>query len=76
MIGGDEPNAADLQIGSTLRVLLTVGDLQPLIEGRPGEEIAPRWFPDYPGDVPAGAFPAAGSRPPETRRRRSTPARG
>jgi glutathione S-transferase len=58
VIGGDEPNAADLQIGATLRVLLTVGDIRPLIEGRPGEEMARRWFPDYPGEVPAGAFPA------------------
>ena len=58
VIAGDEPNAADLQIGATLRVLLTVGDLRPLIAGRPGEEIARRWFPDYPGEVPAGAFPA------------------
>ena len=54
----EEPNAADLQIGATLRVLLTVGDLRPLIEGRPAEELARRWFPDYAGDVPAGAFPA------------------
>ena len=58
VIGGDEPNAADLQIGATLRVMLTVGDVRPLIEGRPGEEIARRWFPDYPGEIPAGAFPA------------------
>ena len=58
VIGGDQPNAADLQIGSTLRVLLNVGDLRPLIEGGRGEEIARRWFPDYPGDIPAGAFPA------------------
>lgn len=57
-IGGETPTAADLQIGSTVRVLLILGDLRPLIEGRPGEEIAMRWFPDYPGDVPAGAFPA------------------
>ena len=57
-LGGEQPTAADLQIGATLRVLLTLGDLRPLIEGRPGEEIARRWFPDYPGDVPAGAFPA------------------
>ncbi len=54
----DEPNAADLQIGATLRVLLTIGDLRPLLEGRPAEELARRWFPDYAGDVPAGAFPA------------------
>ena len=59
VIGGDAPNAADLQIGATLRVLLLVGDVRPLMEGRPCEEIARRWFPDYPGDVPAGAFPAS-----------------
>ncbi|HWH45161.1 MAG TPA: glutathione S-transferase family protein, partial [Thermoleophilaceae bacterium] len=58
IIGGDEPTAADLQIGATLRVLLTVGDLRPLMEGRASETIARRWFPDYPGDIPAGAFPA------------------
>jgi glutathione S-transferase len=58
MIGGAGPNAADFQIGATLRVLLTVGDLQPLLEGRPAEDLARRWFPDYAGEVPAGAFPA------------------
>jgi glutathione S-transferase len=57
-IGGEAPNAADLQIGATLRVLLTVGDLRPLIEGRPAERLARTWFPDYAGDIPAGAFPA------------------
>ena len=57
-IGGEQPNAADLQIGATLRVLLTVGDLRPLIEDRAGERIARAWFPDYQGDIPAGAFPA------------------
>jgi len=57
IIGGEQPTAADLQIGATLRVLLIVGDLRPLIEGRPAEEIARRWFPDYAGDIPAGAFP-------------------
>lgn len=58
IIGGGEPTAADLQIGSTIRVFLIIGDLKPLVEGRPGAEIAMRWFPDYPGDIPAGAFPA------------------
>jgi glutathione S-transferase len=59
VVGGDEPTAADLQLGATLRVLLTLGDVRPLLEGRPAEAIARRWFPDYPGDVPAGAYPAA-----------------
>ncbi len=58
VIGGEEPTAADLQIGATVRVLLVVGDLIPLIEGTAGERIALRWFPDYPGGVPAGAYPA------------------
>lgn len=58
IVGGERPTAADLQIGATLRVLLTIGDLRPLIEGRPAEQVARRWFPEYPGDVPAGAFPA------------------
>ncbi len=58
VIGGEQANAADLQIGATLRVLLTLGDLQALLEGRPAAEISRRWFPDYPGEVPAGAFPA------------------
>ena len=57
-IGGEAPNAADLQIGATVRVLLTVEDLHPLLAGRPAEEIGRRWFPDYPGAIPAGAFPA------------------
>ena len=58
VIGGESPNAADLQIASTLRVFLIIGDLRPLMAGRPCEEIAMRWFPDYPGAIPAGAFPA------------------
>ncbi|HEY8625997.1 MAG TPA: glutathione S-transferase N-terminal domain-containing protein [Solirubrobacteraceae bacterium] len=58
VIGWQSPNAADLQIGCTIRVLLTLGDLRPLIEGRPAERLARDWFPDYPGDIPAGAFPS------------------
>ena len=57
-MGGGDPTAADLQIGATLRVLLTVADVRPLIEGRPSEAVARRWFPDYPGEIPRGAFPA------------------
>src|SRR3954447_4908744 len=58
IIGGERPTAADLQIGATVRVLLPVGDLRPLLQGRRAEQIARRWLPDYAGDVPAGAFPA------------------
>ncbi len=58
VIGGSEANAGDLQIGATLRVLLTIGDLAPMIEAGPGAELARRWFPGYPGAIPAGALPA------------------
>jgi glutathione S-transferase len=57
LIGGEQPTAADLQIGATVRVLLTLGDLHPLLTGGAGERVALRWFPDYQGHVPAGAFP-------------------
>jgi glutathione S-transferase len=59
LLGGDPPNAADLQIGSAVRLLLTVGDVRPLVEGRPCAELARRLFPEYPGEVPAGTLPAA-----------------
>ena len=58
VIGGAQPNAADLQIGATLRVLLTLGDLRPLLTGSASERIALEYFPEYHGEVPAGAFPA------------------
>ena len=54
--GGEQPNAADLQIGATLQLLLALGDVRPLIAGRPAETLT-RWFDPRPGDVPAGAFP-------------------
>lgn len=57
VIGGASPTAADLQIGSTLRVLLTVADLNELLLGTEAERIARRWFPDYAGEIPAGALP-------------------
>jgi glutathione S-transferase len=58
VLAGETPNAADLQIGATLAVLLTLGDLQPLIEARPAVQVARKWFDERPGLVPAGAFPA------------------
>lgn len=58
VIGGEQPNAADLQIGATIRVLLPIADLRPLLGGTAGERIAMRLFPEYPGEVPACAYPA------------------
>lgn len=58
VLGGDQPNAADLQIATSVRLLMTLRDLRPAIEGRPCGELALRLFPDFPGDVPAGSIPA------------------
>ena len=52
-IGGTEPNAADLQIGTTARVFLSFEDLAPLLEGRPTREFALRILPDYVGRTPS-----------------------
>ena len=57
LLGGERPNAADLQIGSTIRLLLSIGDVAPLIRGRPAESLT-RWFAPMPGEVPAGVLPA------------------
>jgi len=56
--GAREPNAADLQIASSLRLLSTIEDVRPLLAGRPGEALALALFEDFPGEIPAGALPA------------------
>jgi glutathione S-transferase len=57
-LDGERANAADLQIAATIRVLLPLGDLGPLLQGSAAERIALRFFPSYPGSVPQGAYPA------------------
>jgi glutathione S-transferase len=59
VIGGTAPNAADLQIGSSLALLMTVEDVRPRIAERPAGRLALRWFPAYPGVLPAGTLPRA-----------------
>ena len=59
VVGGAAPNAGDLQIGSGLALLLTIEDIERWVGARRAFELARRWFPGYPGRVPAGAFPAA-----------------
>ncbi len=56
LLGGEHPNAADLQIGATIRLLLAIADVRPLIAGRPAEQLA-RYFPPMVGEVPAGTLP-------------------
>jgi glutathione S-transferase len=58
LLGGSAANAADLQIGSTIRLLMSIGDVRPLIEGRPSARLV-GYFPEMVGSVPAGVLPAA-----------------
>lgn len=57
LLGGERPNAADLQVGSTIRLLMSIGDVRPLVSGRPAERLA-NYFPPMVGEVPAGSLPA------------------
>lgn len=58
VLGGDQPNAADLQIATTLRLAMTLDDLRPAIESRPAGQLAKRLIPDYPGHTPPVLPPA------------------
>lgn len=57
VIGGEHPNAADLQIGASIRFMGTFADVWPLLQGRPAWDLAQRLFPSYAGELPAGALP-------------------
>jgi glutathione S-transferase len=57
VIDADEPNAAACQIAPSLRMLLTIEDLRPAIEGRPAGEFARRLVPDYAARISPGVFP-------------------
>lgn len=54
-IGGEEPNAADFQIGTSVRALLAFPELRPIIEPRPAAAHARRILPDF-ADFPP-SFP-------------------
>lgn len=57
VVGGAEPNVADYQIATSLRLLMSLDDLRPLIEPRPAGRLALAVVPYFPGRVPA-VFPA------------------
>ena len=56
VIGGEQPNVADLQIASSVRLFLNFADLAAAIEQRPCGQLARRLLPDYPGHVPEGTI--------------------
>jgi glutathione S-transferase len=57
LLGGEQPNAADLQLGSTIRLLASIQDVRGLLEPHRAIELA-RYFPPLVGEVPAGTLPA------------------
>jgi glutathione S-transferase len=58
VLGGGQLNAADLQIGPTARLLMSIGDAAPMFEGRPIADLARRVWPEQTGSIPAGAIDA------------------
>jgi glutathione S-transferase len=58
VLGSEPPNAADLQIGASVRLAMTLDDLRPAIEGRPAGELAMRAIPVFPGRI-APVLPAS-----------------
>ncbi|MDX6583747.1 MAG: hypothetical protein QOI10_2931 [Solirubrobacterales bacterium] len=52
VLGGEDLNAADLQIGTSVRLLMTLQDLREAIAARPAGDLAMRVAPEYPGDAP------------------------
>jgi glutathione S-transferase len=63
MIGGDTPNAADLQILTSIRLLIAHEDLRPAIAPRPCGEAALCLIPDYPRSGPDALPPIPAALP-------------
>ncbi len=59
VIGSEQFNAADLQIASSLRLLMTFADFSEIFAERPCAALTLRCFPEAPGHAPVGTIPAA-----------------
>ena len=58
LLGGEEPNAADLQIGSSIQLLRAIADVRPIVDAHPAAATLTRYFPPLAGEVDAGVLPA------------------
>lgn len=56
LLGDERPNAADLQIGSSLCLLHSIADVRPLLGAHRCDELR-RYFPPRPGEIPPGTMP-------------------
>jgi glutathione S-transferase len=57
VIGGDQPNAADYQIATSVRLLMAFDQLAPMIAKRPAGAFAENVAPDPGGHIPAALPP-------------------
>ena len=57
LLGGDAPNAADLQIGSSLRLLYSFADVRPLVVAHRCDDLR-GYFPPLAGGIPLGTMPS------------------
>ena len=64
-IGGAVPNAGDLQILTSIRLLLAHEDLRPMIAARPCGTAALGLIPDYPRSGPDALPPVPAAMPPQ-----------
>jgi glutathione S-transferase len=62
LLGGETVNVADLQVATSLRLMMALDDLRPTIEDRPAGELALRIVPSFPGRV-GPVFPSAWLQP-------------
>jgi glutathione S-transferase len=57
VLGSESPNAADIQVATSVRLLMTLDDLREAIAARPAGDLATRIVPDFPGRI-GPVFPA------------------
>ncbi len=57
LLGGEQPNAADLQIGSSIRLLMAIADVRPLVESHACARLAD-YFPPQTSGIPPHTLPA------------------
>ena len=63
ILDGENPTAADFQIGASIFTISTIEDVRPVIEGSAADRVARKHFGESPVLVPAGSLPASWIRP-------------
>lgn len=63
ILDGENPTAADFQIGASIFTISTIEDVRPVIEGSAADRVARKHFGESPVLVPAGSLPTSWIRP-------------